>query len=137
LKIVEPLIVETLERNPEWNPVDPDVLARTVARVKSGGITRNPNHLFFKIKLDKILENFFRGEVKVGRKRHLIFMTEEQMKCLKSTVRCVGFATQKNLVRPRIDSGIPNQNQESLKMTPEFKNDSRLEKKTLQLNYYA
>ena len=27
---------------------------------------------------------------------------------------------------PRIDSGIPNQNQESLKMTPEFKNDSRI-----------
>jgi hypothetical protein len=26
---------------------------------------------------------------------------------------------------PRIDSGIPNQNQESLKMTPESKNDSR------------
>ncbi|EFX67422.1 hypothetical protein DAPPUDRAFT_115455 [Daphnia pulex] len=25
LKIVEPLIVETLEKNPEWNPVDPDV----------------------------------------------------------------------------------------------------------------
>ena len=47
LKIVEPLIVETLEKNPEWNPVDPDVLARAVARVKSKGIPRNPNHLFF------------------------------------------------------------------------------------------
>jgi hypothetical protein len=45
LKIVEPLIVETLEKNPEWNPVDPDVLARAVARVKSKGIPRNPNHL--------------------------------------------------------------------------------------------
>ncbi len=47
LKIVEPLIVETLEKNPEWNPVDPNVLARAVARLKSKGIPRNPNHLFF------------------------------------------------------------------------------------------
>jgi hypothetical protein len=66
-----------------------------------------------------------------------------------------GFATQKNLVHlpenrfwnPKSESRIIendariqkilNQNQESLKMTPEFKNDSRLEKKTLQINYYA
>jgi hypothetical protein len=97
---VEPPIVETLEKNPEWIPVDPDVLARAVARVKSKGIPHNPNHLFNKIKLDKIPENFFRGEVKVGRKRHLIFMTEGQIKCLKSTVRLYVDGTFKIIDKP-------------------------------------
>jgi hypothetical protein len=36
----------------------------------------------------------------VGRKRHLIFMTEEQMKCLKSTVRWYVDGTFKIIDKP-------------------------------------
>jgi hypothetical protein len=87
LKIVEPLIVETLENNPNWEPMEPAVLAKAVSRVKSKLFAKNQNDLFFQIQHVHIPNDFYRGEVLVGSKRHLIFMTAEHISLLKYAVR--------------------------------------------------
>ena len=87
LKVVEPMIVKALDDNPNWNTINPPTLARAVNRVKSKRTAKNPTDLFFQIKMDLMPTSFFRGEVVVGSKRHLIFMTDEQLSLLKTAVR--------------------------------------------------
>jgi hypothetical protein len=63
LKIVEPMTVETLEKNPSWDPIATTVLARAVSRAKEKLFTKNPSELFFNIKHENLPGNFFRGRL--------------------------------------------------------------------------
>jgi hypothetical protein len=49
LKIVEILIVEKLEENPNWKRMKPAVLARAVSRVKANLLQKLKDVFFFKI----------------------------------------------------------------------------------------
>lgn len=98
LKVVEQMIVKALDDNPNWNPINPTILARNVNRVKAKRTAKNPTDLFFFMELMPDL--FYRGDVIVGSKRYLIFMTDEQLSLLKTAVRWYADRTFKVINAP-------------------------------------
>lgn len=89
--IVEPLMNDQLKRNKNLLLPDPNLIVRSVNRLRQSNRPKNPKDLFFEIDFNHIPAEFSVTEVFVGsgknRKRHLAFATEKQIDLLKKCTR--------------------------------------------------
>ncbi|XP_041372839.1 uncharacterized protein LOC121386108 [Gigantopelta aegis] len=80
--IVDQLVQEHL--GPAPCPALPtiDRLVHTANYCRQTSRPKNPTDLEFELKMDFIPDNFLKGDVTTGRKRHLIFSTDQQLQLL-------------------------------------------------------
>lgn len=85
--IVEPILQAKFKENGNCALPNPDHIARMVNRVREKLRLKNPSNLMLKIKKDCLPDGFLLTNVKVGRRRHLIFGTEKQVEQMRKSKR--------------------------------------------------
>lgn len=85
--LAEDLIVPVVKENP--SAIIPPIqnLARAANRKREHERPLHPTDLFFELKPEHLPKDFYRGEVVVGGKRHLLFATDDQIKDLQKMRR--------------------------------------------------
>lgn len=98
--IVEPLLKDKFEQDENFDLPNPSNIARVVNRIREKNRPKNPIDLGFTLKLDNIPVDFYKGEVKVGKARHLIFSTTKQLQLMAKAPRWYCDGTFKLVKKP-------------------------------------
>lgn len=82
VKLMKPVFIDLVKKG-SWSML-PSMHhgARTVIMMRMKDLPLNPKDLSFKLHMDYIPDEFLKGDIIVGKQRHLIFATENQIKLL-------------------------------------------------------
>lgn len=88
VSIYKPLLRSTAATTKQWIArVHNDIVwfqVRNANRVRQSARPHEPDDLTFTLDMDHVPANFFRQDVRVGQRRHLLFASDEQLRLLSA-----------------------------------------------------